>query len=157
MTICSWIAIPVPGGIVMTLQTLAVSVCGYFLGVPSAVASLGCYLAVGIVGIPVFSGFSVGIGVLIGPTGGFLYGFFAIAVLCGRASGKSKMVVRILLGFAGLVICHICGIVHFVLVTDADFRASALAVSLPYIIKDAISVVLAQWLAQKLNRTVLKF
>ena len=71
---------PVP----MTLQTLAISVVGLTLGARLAAATLTLYLVQGALGLPVFAGGAAGLPYLMGPTGGFLVGFVAMAWLTGR-------------------------------------------------------------------------
>ena len=71
---------PVP----MTLQTLAISVVGLTLGSRLAAATLTLYLVQGALGLPVFAGGAAGLPYLVGPTGGFLVGFIAMAWLTGR-------------------------------------------------------------------------
>ena len=81
IAVCSQISIPLPVGIPITLQTFAVALCGFTLPLPCALASIGVYIALGAVGAPVFSSFGGGIGVLIGKTGGFIFGFIAMTLL----------------------------------------------------------------------------
>lgn len=150
IALCAWLAIPIPGGVVMTLQTFAVALCGYFLGAAVGLTALAVYLAVGAVGVPVFSGFSGGLGVLTGPTGGFLYGFIVLVLLCGVSNRLPSAAARIALGCIGLAVCHVCGILHFAATTGSDLAAAALSASVPYIIKDVISVAAAYRLAEKL-------
>ena len=70
---------PVP----MTLQTLAISVIGLTLGARLAAATVATYLAQGAMGLPVFAGGAAGAVHLVGPTGGFLLGFVAMAWMTG--------------------------------------------------------------------------
>ncbi len=70
----------IPVGLVpITLATFVVFLTGALLPPLYAVASIGVYLLIGLVGLPVFSGFVGGPGVLFGPTGGFLIGYFCLA------------------------------------------------------------------------------
>lgn len=154
ITLCAWISIPVPGGVVVTLQTFAVSLCGYFLGTVAGSAALAVYILLGAAGVPVFSSFNGGMGVLAGPTGGFLYGFFALVLLCGISSRLHTAVGRTLLGCVGLLVCHLCGVLHFAAVTGSELWAAALAASVPYIIKDVLSIALAQWLSTALKKRI---
>lgn len=69
MAVLSQISIPLPTGVPVTLQTFAVALCGYVLGVQMGGLALAVYLAIGAVGLPVFAGFSGGIGAFAGVTG----------------------------------------------------------------------------------------
>lgn len=76
----SQISIPMPLGVPMTMQTFAVTLAGVILGAKNGAVSMAVYLLLGAVGVPVFSGMRGGIGVLAGPTGGFLWGYlFGVA------------------------------------------------------------------------------
>ena len=80
ITICSWISIPV-GPVPVTLQTLAVLAVLLTVGGRRGTIAIAVYLALGAVGVPVFAGFKGGPAAFIGPTGGFLAGFIAAALV----------------------------------------------------------------------------
>ena len=73
--ILAQISIPLPGGVPLTLQTFAVSLAGILLGSKKGFISILVYVLMGAIGLPVFSGFSAGIGAIVGPTGGFILSF----------------------------------------------------------------------------------
>ena len=73
--VLSQTAIPTPFDVPLTLQTFAVALCGYALGVKWGLASIATYILLGVCGVPVFSGFKSGAQVLFGATGGFIFGF----------------------------------------------------------------------------------
>ena len=83
VAVLSQIAIPMPSGVPVTLQTLAVALCGYVLGSKKGAVSLLVYALLGAVGAPVFANFKGGLGAIAGPTGGFIWGFIFMAFLCG--------------------------------------------------------------------------
>lgn len=72
----AWIAIPV-GPVPVTLQTFAVVLAALVLPPRQALAAVGVYVLLGVVGVPVFAGGRAGLSVLAGPTGGFIAGFAA--------------------------------------------------------------------------------
>ena len=74
IAVLSQIAIPLPSGVPVTLQTFAVALAGYTLGMKLGGLSAIVYVLIGAVGVPVFSGFKGGLGSLTGPTGGFIWG-----------------------------------------------------------------------------------
>lgn len=77
-------AIPAgPLGVPVTLQTLAVMVTGIVLGPSRGFAAVALYLVVGLAGLPIFSGFSGGVGVLAGPSAGYLLAFPLAALVAG--------------------------------------------------------------------------
>lgn len=142
LSILSVLQIPMPSGVPLTLQTFAVALCGSVLGAWAGAGSVALYIAVGAAGIPVFAGMKAGIAVLVGPTGGFLFGFLFLAWLCGAGAGRNKILATGL-GLAGLVCCHLAGVTGFILAAGAGPLQAVVTVSLPYLIKDALSVAAA--------------
>lgn len=139
--VLSQISIPMPTGIPVSLQTFAAALCGYYLGSKKGTAAILVYILLGAVGVPVFAGFKSGIACIVSLTGGFIYGFIPYVFLCGLPV-KNK-IIKILLGLAGLLACHFFGVLHYTLLTEHTFIHSFLAISVPYLLKDFISVVLA--------------
>ena len=146
--------IPVPLlGVGMTLQTFAVCLAGYTLKKWRGTVSVLLYIVIGAVGIPVFSGFQGGFSVLLGPSGGFIFGFIPLCILCSLPS-SSKPLPSFLFGIIGLVICHGAGVLQYCIVAKVSLGLSFLVVSLPYILKDIISVFLAKLLASQLIKRI---
>lgn len=143
LAVLSQISIPLPTGIPVTLQTFAVALCGYILGPALGTLSVLVYLALGAVGLPVFAGFSGGVGFFAGLAGGYLWGFLFMALLCGLGAWRSNKALAIALGVAGLAACHLCGAVQFALLMSTSFVQALLTASVPYLVKDVVSVVLA--------------
>ena len=154
--VCSQIAIPMPTQVALTLQTFAVALCGYVLGVKWGLASILSYVVLGVVGVPVFSGFRGGIQVLFGSSGGFIFGFIIFAALCGVSLLIKNKALKLLCGLGGLVICHIIGIIQFAVIYKTDFISSFLMVSAPYLIKDVVSVAAAFFLSLYIRKLLAK-
>lgn len=144
LAVLSQLAVPLPSGVPITLQTFAVALCGFTLGPKLGTLAVAVYLLLGAVGIPVFAGFMGGAAVFIGVTGGFMWGFLPMAALCGTR--------RILLGALGLVICHALGVAQFSLVAQTPIGQSFVLVSLPFLIKDGLSVFAATLVAKAIRR-----
>ncbi len=147
LAVLSQISVPMPTGVPVTLQTFAVALCGYLLGPALGTLAVGVYLALGAVGVPVFAGFSGGFGAFLGMTGGFLWGFLPMAFLCGLGLRTGKKYAALLLGGAGLAVCHLAGLLQFSLVSSMSFATAFLAASAPFIIKDVVSLALAYFAA----------
>lgn len=150
MAVCAQTAIPLPFGVSLTLQTFAVALCGYTLGVKGGIMSTAAYILLGAVGLPVFTAFKGGIGAILGATGGFIIGFLPFVALCGILSKKGFWV-RFAVGLSGLVACHICGVLMFAIITQTGIAAAFLRVSAPFFIKDAASVLLALTVANRIR------
>ena len=157
ISVLSQIAIPVPIGVPITLQTLAVALCGYLLGLKYGTASTFLYIILGCIGVPVFSHFQGGIHyVFASPTGGFILGFIFISVLTGCASvfkwRKNEKLYGIIFGFVGVILCHLCGAMQYASIGGVSFTVALITVSVPFLLKDLISVVLAYFLSLKIKK-----
>ena len=114
ISVCSWLS--VPAAIPFTMQTYAVFTALLLLGGRRGSIAVAVYIALGAVGLPVFSGFAGGIGKLMGPSGGYIFGFMLTALcywLCERVLGK-KLWVKTVSLVVGLALCYAFGTVWFV-------------------------------------------
>lgn len=141
--VCAWISIPI-AGVPMTLQTFGVSLCGYLLGARIGMAATALYLALGAIGLPIFAGFGGSLAFLVGPTGGFLVGFLPLSFLVGIASQRKNIVIELTIAFLGLFICHLFGVFWFAHISGISTAQAFLLSSLPYIIKDILSIIFAR-------------
>ena len=159
MAICSWISIPT--AVPFTLQTFGVFVAVGVLGGKRGTLSILVFILLGAIGIPVFANFSGGIGVLAGPTGGYIIGFLFSALLMWameKLPGK-KSVMQIVSMIAGLIVCYAFGTVWFVIVYGRmngpiGFTAALASCVVPFIIPDIIKIALAYVLSRKLRKYV---
>ncbi len=158
--VCAFISIPAP--VPFTLQTLGIFLAAFLLGKRNGTLSVLCYLLLGAVGVPVFSGFRGGLSALLGPTGGFIFSFpllcFISAFFFEKFEGKT---VKLLGGIIGLCVSYIIGIVWFVWVAPSGnmasgFTSAFVAFVLPYIIPDLIKLGFAYYLAKKLKGLIYK-
>ena len=159
MAICSWISIPME--VPFTLQTFGVFIAVGILGGKRGTLSVLVYILLGAVGVPVFAGFSGGIGVLFNTTGGYIIGFlFSALIMWGieKLFGR-KPVVQILSMLAGLAVCYTFGTVWFMIVYSSANGAVGLGVVLgwcviPFIIPDLVKIGLAFVVSRKLRQYV---
>ncbi|MCH5254469.1 MAG: biotin transporter BioY [Lachnospiraceae bacterium] len=142
LAVLSQIAIPMPTGLPITLQTFAVALTGVVLSWRLGTASTLVYILLGAVGVPVFAEFSGGIQILLNYSGGFIWGFIMMALLCGIGTQMKNKIGGTLLGIVGLFACHLFGVIQFMIVMKMGFLESFLMASAPYLIKDVISVIL---------------
>lgn len=148
LVVCSWVALPLPG-VSLTLQTLAVSLCGYCLGWKYGVAAVSVYLLLGGFGLPVFSGFSGGLGWLFGPSGGYLFGFLFLVVACGLPFKRRAL--RLVGSGCGLLLLHLCGAGWFALFTRCSFWQALAVCSLPFLVKDVVCLGAAELASNKIG------
>lgn len=147
----AWISIFTPFGVNLTLQIFGVCLAGFCLGAKWGIAATAAYIALGAAGLPVFSSFTGGIGVLFGASGGFLWGFLASAALCGVAQAQNKKVIKYLLMISAVLICHAAGVIQFCIVSGVNVWAGFVTASLPFLVKDFILVFLAEVVARKIK------
>ncbi len=156
---CSWISIPAV--VPFTLQTFAVFLTVLLLGGKKGTLAILVYLLLGAVGAPVFAGFSGGLSTLFGSTGGYLVGFLIIPLLYWaivKTPGQN-LVLKIAVLVVGQILCLALGTAWFMVVYAANTGAVSLMTALgwcviPYLIPDAVKLVLAVLLASRLHRHV---
>ena len=156
LCICSWIAIPLPN-INLTMQTFGIFLTLGLLGGQWGTAACLTWLALGAVGLPVFSGFRGGLGVLLGATGGYLWGFLVACLVYWSVTARFGMKSRLPAMLLGLLCCYVCGTLwySFVYLNGAVSVLPALAQCVfPYLIPDAVKLFLAHRLIERLNRFV---
>ncbi|MBR5528017.1 MAG: biotin transporter BioY [Clostridia bacterium] len=151
IAITAQFAIPLPSGFPFTLQTFAVCLCGYCLGVKNSLLSVAVYILIGAVGAPVFGGFQGGIHHLAGFTGGFIIGFLPMAALCG-AGRTRKGAVAVLCGVCGIVCCHILGTLWYSFVAGTGIEEAFVLVLTFFALKDIASCIAAFAVSGILNR-----
>lgn len=159
IAVCSWISIPAT--VPFTLQTFGVFLAVGVLGGKRGTLSVLVYLLLGIVGLPVFAGFSGGIGCLLGSTGGYIVGFLFSALVMWameRFLGKKPWVL-VLSMVLGLIVCYAFGTVWFMQVYAKTTGAIGIWTALgwcvfPYIVPDLVKIVLAMVLCKRLAAAI---
>lgn len=155
MSVCAWIAIP--GPVPITLQTFAVFLTLLLLGGRRGLIAICVYLLLGAVGLPVFTGFRGGMGVLAGATGGYIIGFMMMGVVYRGLEDESSPVRSAMALVIGLVVCYAFGTIWY---TEAYAQTSGtvgygsafLTCVAPFILPDLVKLALAMTLAKRLKR-----
>ncbi len=159
IAICSWISIPTV--VPFTLQTFAIFLSIGILGGKRGTLAVLVYILLGLMGIPVFAGFSGGIGVLAGNTGGYIMGFLLSALVMWameKILGR-KLWVLALSMIIGLFVCYAFGTAWFMIVYTRNTGAVGLASVLgwcvvPFLIPDFIKIALAFILSKRLEKLI---
>ena len=159
--VCTYISIPLGfTPIPVNLATLAVFMAGGILGMKYGTISLIVYVLLGAVGLPVFSNFSGGPGVLAGPTGGYIAGYIAAAFIVGvlsdrifrsSLSGTKRTVLCAIAMTAGLIACYFLGTLWFMYITGTGLIASLASCIIPFLIGDALKIIAASILVTRLR------
>lgn len=159
IAVCSWISIPTT--VPFTLQTFGVFMAVGLLGGKKGTISVLVYILLGAVGVPVFAGFSSGIGVLLGTTGGYIVGFLLSGLVywAMTAAFGEKLPIMIIAMVLGLLVCYAFGTAWFMIVYAKNTAPIGLMTALgwcvfPFIIPDCIKIALAVVLTKQLKKYV---
>ncbi len=152
LAVLAQIAVPMPSNVPLTLQTFGAALCAWLGGMKKGVPAVLLYLAAGAVGMPVFAGFRGGFAVLLGYTGGFLWGFVPLALCCAAAARRRYLAV--LAGLAGIFCCHGIGVLQYCLTAGTEPQEGFLLVSAPYLLKDILSAAAAYAAARFIRRAL---
>ena len=143
IAVCAWISLPIPP-ISVTLQTFGVLMALGILGGKWGTVSIALYLAMGVVGLPVFADFRGGAAALLGASGGFLWGFLAGGLVYWAFEKLGKLPAFALCQLT----CYTCGCLWFsVWAGNAGFGAAVLTCVIPYLLPDGLKL----WLAYRLS------
>ena len=145
------VAIPLPfTPVPITLQVLVVMLSGFLLGVRRGASAQLTYLALGAMGVPVFAGFSGGLGHLLGPTGGYLFSYPFAAAVAGLAfpivifaARWRAVVVATTAGLLGLVVVYAFGTTWLAVLTQLSMGTALAQAVLPFLAVDVAKVMLA--------------
>ncbi len=159
MAICAWIVIPM--AVPFTMQTFAVFLAVGVLGGKGGTAAVVLYLLLGMIGLPVFSGFTGGIGILLGNTGGYLLGFLWLSLIMWgmeKLLGKKVWVLGVSM-VLGLIACYAFGTMWFLYMYAKNSGTIGVTAVLgycvlPFIIPDVLKMILALFVRKRLLRAV---
>jgi biotin transport system substrate-specific component len=151
MAVCAWISVPV-GDQAVSLQTFGVFLALGLLGGKLGAATVLVYLLLGAAGLPVFSGFRGGFGVLLGPTGGYLWGFLLACLLYWAVENRLPRWAALVFG---LLCCYACGTAwYYFAYAHGALWPVILTCVVPYVIPDAIKILLALMMTEKINHLI---
>ena len=151
------------GPIPITLATFAIYLTGAIIGGKRGVAAVAVYILIGAVGLPVFSGFRGGFGVLFGATGGYIIGYIPLVLITGIfAEMNAKKINRAVLTVIGMILAtaalYTFGTIWYMIVSGANLVTALTACALPFIPGDAIKIAcvtaVSVPLRAKLNRAM---
>lgn len=160
IAICSQISIPI-GPVPFTLQTLGVFITAALLGWKKGTISVLVYILIGLVGVPVFAGFSGGIGSVASPAFGYVIGFIFTAIVVGLCKNifKNKIIPLVISMVIGLFLCYIVGTIWFMSVygitgTSVDLGAVLGWCVWPFIVPDVCKIAVAAILVNRLDKII---
>ena len=138
------LSIPI-GPVPITLSLFVIYIISYVLDVNTAIISVFIYLLIGAAGIPVFAGYKSGIGIILGPSGGYLISYLLIVYISSYINNKypNKKIVQLFAMFISLIICYIIGTIWFSVFKKMTFVESLFICVFPFIITDMIKIIAA--------------
>lgn len=160
----SLIRIPMPNMLPMTLQTFFVLLTGLVLPLKASILANVTYMALGLIGMPIFSG-GGGIGYVLMPNFGFIIGFFIASVIISVVTQKihnRKLWQYISVSLLAIMIIYIIGIFYFAFITNVYNNNNYPAIwfiqtiFLPFLPKEIICSLLASLTAYKIRQYITK-
>lgn len=139
-------SVPLPFTLVpISLTNLVIYLCAYLLPAGACTMSYVLYLLIGLVGLPVFSGFTGGASKLAGPTGGYLIGFILTAACSSYIIHKfeQKIYMHIIGMAAGLFFAYLFGTIMFSIQQNMSFVASLSVCVVPFLVGDVLKITVA--------------
>lgn len=152
------------GPVPISLTSFAIYLSLYVLGMKEGTLSYLIYLLMGLIGLPVFSGFTSGPQKLLGPTGGYLIGFIPMVILSGlvidhanETKGKVRSQVICFAGMIfGTIICYILGTAWLAYQANMDWKAALFAGVIPFIPGDLAKMAIAALAGSKIRRQLIQ-
>ena len=144
------LSIPI-GPVPISLATLVLYLSVFILGTKRTLLSSALYILIGAIGLPVFTGFSGGIGKMMGPTGGYIIGYLFMILVSGllleklpeKAEGFSKKLMQGLCLAAGTLVLYIFGLVWFCRVAGMSAGPALALTVYPFIPLDLCKIIVA--------------
>lgn len=157
LCISSYISIPLPfSPVSITAQTLIINMIALLFSSKRAAMTVGIWILLGLVGVPVFSGGAGGLAKIAGPTGGYIFAYFVVAVLIAAIRGKKEKLWQELLIVIclGIPLIYIIGMPWMMAVTGIGWKAALLTGVIPFIPGDIVKAVAAVFLCRPLKRII---
>ena len=156
LCIVSPFVIPIPiSPVPISLAPCVVFVSAFILPPVQCTLSVLVYLMLGAVGLPVFAGFTGGVGVIAGPTGGYIIGYLAAAF---TASFFNSIADKKIISFAGmltgLAVMYITGTIWFCFSQKVSIVSALMVCVIPYLIGDVIKITAALFIGGKIRNSV---
>lgn len=146
--------VPVP----ITLATLAVYIIGALLDYKRAPICVVLYILIGMMGVPVFSNFTGGLAKLVGPTGGFIFGYIIGVFVQSLLTTwkKDHFYIYPIAMLAGTIFIYAFGLIWFLIYkgSDTTIPAALMACVVPFLPGDAIKIVVATLASFKLRKPI---
>ena len=151
------LSIPI-GPVPISLTNLAIYFTLYLLGMVKGTVTYCIYLLIGLIGVPVFSGFTSGPEKLFGPTGGYLIGFIPMAVIAGVFIDhfRSNWILCLIGMVIGTAVCYALGTAWLAYQAGYDMKTALWIGVIPFIPGDLIKMILAMIFGPQIRKRIQK-
>lgn len=152
-------SIPLPFTVVpISLTNLAIYFTVFVLGWKMGTISYLIYLLIGLIGVPVFSGFTSGFSKLAGPTGGYLIGFIFLVIISGWFIEKfpNKIPMYIIGMLLGNIVTYLFGTIWLANLTGNTFKQALAIGVLPFLLGDLLKIITAVLIGTVLRKQILR-
>jgi len=158
LCILSPFSLPVFGIIPITLATLVIYLTVSVFEPKISVLSVCLYVLIGIIGLPVFSGFRGGIGAILSPTGGFILGYIPMTVISSLLLKINRVsyLWNIITMIISTLVLYSIGTLWFILLTDSSIKTAITVCILPFIIGDIIKILLSTVLTKIVKKRIIE-
>lgn len=138
------VAIPV-GTIPITLATFVIYITAALLGPKKGTFAILLYIVIGIIGVPVFSAYRSGFGVVLGATGGYIIGYVPLAFISGLLVyyNKKRFILYPLGMIMGTIALYTVGTIWYMVLMDSGLVESLLACVVPFLLFDLVKIIIA--------------
>lgn len=160
MGVSAWVSVPL-GPVLLTLQMFAISFAILVLSPRECMVAITGYVLLGTLGLPLFSGMRGGIGMLLGPTGGYLWGYLlgvgaalALRAALARMAGTRAFAVDLCACLVFIAVSYLCGCVQYAAVVGVDLAAAFAVTIAPFAIPDVMKAVAAVVCARAVKRAL---
>lgn len=162
MAVGAWVTVPL-GPVPFTLQTFVIMLAILTLTPKQGVIAVAGYVILGAIGVPVFSGMSGGIGAIMGPTGGFIWGFVLgalAAAICLTALAKTsladsglkgRLAIAIIAVVVFQIVVYVCGVAQLSAVAGYSLAESIAVGVAPFMVTGIAKMVAAIAIAEAVN------
>ncbi len=159
LCICSVTTIPI-GPIPISLGIFGVLLASNILSLKRALLSTFIFIFLGIIGLPVFSGFKGGIFVIIGPTGGYIISYLFVALITNisyqhLSFTKMPDFIKVFISsIIGLFVCYLFGTLHYMIVLSVPCSSAILTCIIPFILFDILKALAVSFIALPIKNAI---
>ena len=146
IAVLAQLIIPIPL-IPITGQTLAIGLVVTILGLKHGTYAVLLYILLGAIGLPVFQSFTGGLGILFGPTGGYIIGFIPTAIVIGFYLKKTRLTFThaLVANILGMLVTLAFGAVWLKYLAELSWTGALFSGVIPFLIVGVIKAILAAW------------